>query len=210
MKGIIQSQITPQQKMVAVNNKFGNTNIKNQQGTTRVLFDALPLDSRTTFRFFENATTRQFPLTNVGSEGNRLEVGSTLTIEKIYFRLITFDAVNNTITAATPINKTLAGDFYGPFATGEIDVLIANSQVVKQLPTTFALLDAVANNIFNPTAVNNSDVSFGFATDIVIPPLLEYIASLRTTSYDLTGITSTHIQLFISGTAGIIAPQSTF
>lgn len=210
MKGFIQTPVTPQQKIVAVNNKFGNSNIKNQQGTSRVIYDALPLDGRTNFRFFENATTRQFPLTNVGSEGNRLAVGESLAIEKIYFRLITFDAVNNTITSATPLNTTLAGDFFGPLATGEIDVIIANSQVIKQLPSTFALLNAVNNVIYNPTANNNSDVAFGFATDIVIPPLLEYIANLRTTSYDLTGITFTHVQFFIAGTAGILAPQTTF
>ena len=57
MKGIIQSLVTPQQKMVAVNKKFGNTNIKNQQGTTRVIYDSLPLDGRTNFRFFENNYT---------------------------------------------------------------------------------------------------------------------------------------------------------
>jgi hypothetical protein len=191
--------------MVAVNNKFGNSNIKNQQGTTRVIYDSLPLDGRTTFRFFENANVRTFPLTNIGSEGNRLEVGSTFTIQKIYLNLVTYDAVNNTITATNNGVGGLAGDFSIPLSTGEFDFLIANSQVVKQLPSTFA------NGAgFNPTATNTTDVSFGLATDIVIPPLLEFIASLKTSSYDLTGITFTHIQLFMQGTAGIIAPQTTF
>jgi hypothetical protein len=54
MKGQIIQQITPQNKIVGVNNKFGNTNIKNQQGTTRVIFDSLPLDGSTELRFFEN------------------------------------------------------------------------------------------------------------------------------------------------------------
>lgn len=205
MKGRIISSVTPQQKLVAVNNKFGNTNIKNQQGTTRVIYDSLPLDGRTNFRFFENSNTRTFPLTNIGSEGNRLEVGSTFTIEKIYFNLVTYDAVNNTITASNNSTGGLAGDFSIPFATGELDFLIANSQVIKQLPSTFS--NAAG---FNPTAVNTQDVTFGLATDIVIPPLLEFIANLKTTSYDLTGITFTHIQLFMQGTAGIIAPQTTF
>ena len=44
MKGRIIQQTTPQDKIVGVNNKFGNTNIKNQQGTTRVIYDSLPLD----------------------------------------------------------------------------------------------------------------------------------------------------------------------
>ena len=57
MKGYNINPVTPQQKMVAVNNRFGNTNIAQQQGTTRVIYDSLPLDGRTNFRFFENANT---------------------------------------------------------------------------------------------------------------------------------------------------------
>lgn len=207
MKGITIQSVTPQGKMVAVNNKFGNTNIKNQQGTTRVIYDSLPLDGRTNFRFFENSQTRTAPLTNIGSEGNRLEVGSTFTIEKIYFNAVTYDAVNNTVTASLNGLAFTAGDTAVPFATGELDFFIANSQVIKQLPTSF-----VQGSNFNPTANNTNDHAFGLATDIVIPPLLEYIANLRTTSYatgaDLQGYT--HLQCFIYGTAGIIAPQTTF
>jgi hypothetical protein len=207
MQGRIITAVTPQNKMVAVNNKFGNNNIANQQGTTRVIYDSLPLDGRTTFRFFESANNRAFPLTNIGSEGNRLEVGSTFTIQKIFFNAITYDAANNTITASLNGLLFTAGDTAVPFATGELDMIIANSQVIKQIPTNF-----VAGANFNPTAVNTSDVALGMATDIVIPPLLEYVAQLRTTSYaigaDLQGYT--HIQLFMHGTAGIIAPQTTF
>lgn len=209
MKGYIKQPVTPQDKIVGVNNKFGNTNIKNQQGTTRVLYDSLPIDGRTTFRFFENANNRSFPLTNIGSEGNRLEVGSTFVIEKLYFYLVQYDAVNNTIVGQTAIGNSGTGDFWCPFASGEFDFIIANSQVIKQLPTTFSAQQFGLAS-FNPTAVNTQDVAFGFATDIVIPPLLEYVGQLRTTSYDLTGITLTHLQCYIQGTAGIIAPQTTF
>ena len=85
MKGIQISNLTPQQKAVAVNNRFGNTNIKGQQGTTRVIYDSLPLDGATELRFFENASSRQYPFTNITSEGNRLTVGETFVIQKIYF-----------------------------------------------------------------------------------------------------------------------------
>ena len=83
MKGIQISNLTPQQKAVAVNNRFGNTNIRGQQGTTRVIYDSLPLDGATELRFFENASSRQYPLTNITSEGNRLTVGETFVIQKI-------------------------------------------------------------------------------------------------------------------------------
>jgi hypothetical protein len=206
MKGYNISPVTPQAKMVAVNNRFGNTNIAQQQGTTRVIYDSLPLDGRTNFRFFENANTRTAPLTNIGSEGNRLEVGSTFTVEKIYFNAVTYDAANNTITASLNGLSFAAGDVAVPFATGEFNFFIANSQVIKQLPTGFT-----QGSNFNPTATNVNDHAFGFSTDIVIPPLLEYVGGLNTTSYDTTALAGyTHIQLFMYGTAGIIAPQTTF
>lgn len=205
MKGITISNVTPQQKMVAVNNKFGNTNIANQQGTTRTIYSSIALDGRTNFRFFENATQQTFPLTNIGSEGNRLEVGSTFTIQKVYFVFVTYDAATNAITALTA-GGVLAGDVRVPFATAELDFIIANSQVIKQLPTSF-----IEGAQFNSTALNTTDHAFSFNTDIVIPPLLEYVANLRTTSYDTTALAGfTHLMCVLQGSAGIIAPQTTF
>ena len=206
MKGITISNVTPQQKMVAVNNKFGNKNIANQQGSTRTIYSSLPLDGRTNFRFFENATQQAFPLTNIGSEGNRLEVGSTFTIQKVYFVFLIYDAVNNTITAANNSSIFVAGDVRVPFATAELDIFIANSQVIKQLPTHFN-----EGPTFNSTALNTTDYAFSFNTDIVIPPLLEYVANLRTTSYDVAALSGhTHLMCVLQGSAGIIAPQTTF
>jgi hypothetical protein len=199
MQGRIISNVTPQQKIVGVNNKFGNTNIKNQQGTTRTLFDTLPLDGRTTWRFFEDANTRQFPLTNIGSEGNRLSVGETFVIQKAYLSIVSIDPDTQQVTGITTIPPAPA---FVPFVSGELDFIIANSQVIKQLPTS------VFQAITNPTSNNQNDVSFNFSTDIVIPPLLEYVAQLRTTSN--AAQPGSFLRLTVQGTAGIIAPQTTF
>jgi len=199
MKSRIISNITPQQKIVGVNNKFGNTNIKNQQGTTRTIYDSLPFDGRTTFRFFEDANNRQFPLTNIGSEGNRLSVGETFVIEKAYLSLILTDENG---TQVNQFSTVPVSGVFTPLLTGELDFIIANSQVIKQLPTT------VFTPITNPTSSNSNDAAFEFGTDIVIPPLLEYIAQIRTTQY--TPAPDLYVRLTIQGTAGIIAPQTTF
>ena len=206
MKGYINERITPQQKMVGVNKKFGNVNIATQQGTTRTLFDAISLTGApTTFRFFENASTKPFPLTNLTSDGNRLQVGDTFVIEKVYFALIQYDAVNNTIVALNTVGNTPPNDFSVPLLTGELDIVIGNSQVVKSLPTCWQ------NSFLNMTAVNTADTAFGFATDIVIPPLLEYVLQFRTTSYDIAlAAPYTHIMCVLQGSAGILAPKSTF
>jgi len=197
MQGRIISGITPQQKMVAVNNKFGNVNIKSQQGTTRTLFDSLPISGAGTYRFFENAQQRAFPFTNLGAEGNRLNVGETFTLQKIYFSAITIDPDTGEITNFTEIAGATS-----QFTFGELDFIIANNQVVKQLPLLFN--DAASNF----TAVNTIDSAFNFATDIIIPPLLEYICQIRVADPRL--VEDTFIRCTIQGTAGILAPQTTF
>jgi len=195
MQGKIIGGITPQQKIVSVNNRFGNTNIKGQQGTTRVLYDSILLSGQTEFRFFENAGSKVYPLTNIGSEGNRLNVGDTFVVQKIYFATFVIqDGV---------LENFQYGLSVGDLWKGELSFQIANSQVIKQLPTTmFEFSDA------NPTAVNASDVAFETFTDIVIPPLLEYVLTLRTAGGATTD--SQYLACFIEGTAGIIAPQTTF
>jgi hypothetical protein len=199
MKGRIISQITPQQKAVAVNNRFGNTNIKGQQGTTRVIYDSLPLDGSTELRFFENAASRQYPFTNIGSEGNRLTVGETFVIQKIYFGLIVVDADTGAYSEFTPLQGTGQG-----YETGEWSFLLANSQVIKQIP--FSVFCPVANTVLNPS--NTNDQSFDTFTDIVIPPLLEYVLTYRIAPY--TTEENVRLVCFMEGTAGIIAPQTTF
>ena len=47
--------VSPQTKAIGINDKFGNTGIKKQQGSTIVKYDTLPLDGRTEYRFFEGS-----------------------------------------------------------------------------------------------------------------------------------------------------------
>jgi len=198
MKGRVISNFTPQDKIVGVNNKFGNTNIKNQQGTTRVIFDSLPLDGSTELRFFENAASRQYPFTNIGAEGNRLNVGETFVVQKVYFGLIQVDADTGAYIAFESIGTFGATDW----SNGEWSFLIANSQVIKQLSFLTSFVPP-----FAITANNTNDEAFSTFTDIVIPPLLEYILTVRLPNYN--GI-SYRLTCFIEGTAGILAPQTTF
>jgi len=198
MKGQVISNFTPQQKLVGVNNKFGNTNIKNQQGTTRVLFDTLPLDGSTELRFFENAASRQYPFTNIGSEGNRLNVGETFVVQKVYFGITDLDADTGNWATFDTLSAIGAADWQW----AEWSFLIANSQVIKQLPFLTTIFPD------NVTRVNNIDEAFSTFNDIVIPPLLEYVLTLRIAPYD--GTTNQQLVCFIEGTAGILAPQTTF
>lgn len=198
MKGQVITALTPQQKMVSVNNRFGNTNIAQQQGTTRVLFDSLEINGSTELRFFENVSSRNYPFTNIGSEGNRLTVGDTFVVQKIYFAVGIQDEDTGILTDVNPF-ITLG---WLPFMKGEFSFQIANSQVIKQLPTEIFYAD------LNPTNINNRDSAFTTFTDIVIPPLLEYVLTYRVAPYQ--ALPGYRLFCFLEGSAGIISPQTTF
>lgn len=125
MRQIYASGTTPQQKLVAVNNKFGNTGIKNQQGTSRIIYDSLTTGTNTTFRFFEDSASRRFPFTNTGSDGNKLGVGDTMVISSVTFYY--FDVINatNIIEGFTPIFQDLN------LLISMFDFEIANNKVIK-------------------------------------------------------------------------------
>lgn len=184
--------------MVAVNNKLGNTNIASQQGTTRVLFDSIQFQGQQEFRFFENAGSKQYPFTNIGAEGNRLNVGETFVIEKIYFGIMELDPDTSAIIDFGDLPS------FAPFILkGEFSFQIANNQVIKQLP-----MDMFLTPTLNSTAVNQVDTAFDTFTDIVIPPLLEYILSVRLAFSSVQE--NFRLVCFLEGSAGILAPQTTF
>jgi hypothetical protein len=200
MREIYKSGITPQQKMVGVNQKFGNTGIKNQQGTSRIIYDSLVTSpTQTNFRFFEDSASRNFPLTNTGSDGNKLGVGDTMVIQSVIFTL--FDRVDATgiITNSQNVNNTTS------FALAYFDFEIANNKVIKKLTLSEGLPYYDKN-----TSSDGSDLEL--ETQIVLPPLLPYILELRLplgVGTPAAGSTR-FIQAQIIGTGGIIAPRTTF
>lgn len=188
MRSIFKSGVTPQQKIVAVNQKFGNKSIQSQQGTTRQLYDTLlHQGGAETLRFFEDSASRNFPLTNTGSDGNKLGVGDTMVISAIQFSI-----KGDTTLAALP----------DIFQTGQINFEIANNRVIKDLALTEAKV-----YVNESTSANQNSFIIFLETEIVIPPLLNYVLELRTPVLDGA---ARNLRCDIIGAAGIIAPRTTF
>lgn len=197
MKEVISGRFTPQRKAIGVNDKFGNRGIKNQQGSTVIKYDTLPCDGRTEFRFFEGSAQRNFPYSNTGSDGNKLGVGNTLVVERAYLSLITTDG-DGVITDVEAL--TLASN--PGIVLGEFGMSVANSEVIKTVPVLSWFPE------FNKVAENQLNNNFEFDTQIVLPPLLEYVATLRLAQpFQKSGV---FIRLTIEGTGAIIAPRTTF
>jgi hypothetical protein len=192
------SGVTPQQKLVAVNNKFGNLGIKDQQGTTRLIYDTLPLGAAgaKTLRFFEDSASRSFPFTNTGSDGNKLGVGNTMVIQSISFYLLVYDTVNFRFDAVSPISGVSG------LQDGMINFEIANNRVIKNYPLT------ELQPFFDKNDGVQNDCTLETETLIVIPPLLNYVCELRTPYF--TPGANTFVRCVINGAGGIIAPRTTF
>lgn len=198
MKEFYNSGVTPQQKLIAVNSKFGNTGIQSQQGTSRIIYDTLVVGTNTTFRFFEDASSRVFPFTNTGSDGNKLGVGDTMVVESLEF-----------IVYTRPIGATKLTFFSGlisqTYALSLIDFDIANNKVLKRVTLTESLSNYNKN-------VSPRSTDLELETQIVIPPLLPFVLELRLPTAYLTPPVGFEylIQAQLIGTGGIIAPRTTF
>jgi len=188
------NRFTPQDKIIGVNNKFGNTGIKYQQGSTVVLYDMLPIDGRTEFRFFEGSSQRNFPFSNTGTDGNKLGVGNSMIIERAYLSKVSIE--NDLVTEIIPLQMSDA------LAISELSIELANSQILKQ----YSGLD------FMPEYNKSSHVTRGsvleFDTQLNIPPLLEFVASLRVQPNIVEE--TYYLRFTMEGTGAIIAPRTTF
>jgi hypothetical protein len=198
MRERISGNVTPQMKNISVNDKFGNSGIKKQQGSTVIKYDTLPFDGRTEFRFFEESNQRNFPLSNTGSDGNKLGVGNSMVVERAYLTVGTYNPVTNAWTTLT--TTSIASNV--AVLAAEFGFTIANSQVIKNVP----VLSWIAN--FNKAAENELNSNYEFDTQIIIPPLLEFVATLRMQKY--AAVSDSYIRLTIEGSGAIIAPKTTF
>lgn len=206
MRQIYNAGVTPQEKIVAVNKRFGNTGIQSQQGTSRIIYDALPItnNGQTTFRFFEDSSSRAFPFTNTGSDGNKLGVGDTMVLSSVLFYAVqreTATGIFNDQGLNLVARSTISLSYF--------NFEIANNQVIKKVTLTEAL-----RNYNNSTAATNTNLEL--ETEIVIPPLLPYVLELRTPKslYTLLDTPVAGHEWFvfaqIIGVGGIIAPRTTF
>ena len=74
-------KLRPQNKIVDVNNSLGNKFVRKMQGTTKIVYDTLPIDGSGEYVFFRDTNSRTFPFTNVKSDS--LPVAESLSVQRI-------------------------------------------------------------------------------------------------------------------------------
>lgn len=191
---------TAQAKMIAVARDLGLGGISNQQGTTRTIYDSLPLvgtgaGTLQIFEFFKGCNARNFPLTNLPA--NKLEVGEIMVIEEMTLSVLTLTATSDVTNVRTMSAAALTGMY-----RSDLEVDLGNQTVIKPL-NMVNLLPA-----FNNFSENATGEVFKFKTFIVIPPQLEFVVRLKVTSY--AAIALNHLSMTLTGAGGIFAPKNNF
>jgi len=171
MSGFMQGNLNTAQKLMGVNELAGNYDIIDQQVTSRMFYDTLPLDGRTFFNFFENVQTRTFPRTNLNQ--NKLQEGETMSLQRIYFCAASFDAVTGDLEAIDTLNTAGAAFAYG----GEFTVNYDTKTVVK--PYSLSSLAASFNKFSNWDG--NEVITFD--NNLILPKNQQFFCNLRTPAY---------------------------
>jgi len=187
-------------KIVGASNRFGNKGIKNQQLTTFEIFDYLPLTAgENVYNFFQNVNTRQFPFTNI--QENRLQVGETMVINRIWFSIITIIKDTSPVQIASVQTFEQAGltAIYLSQFTWTND----NNRVLKDLSLTNQQAE------FNRKGWNTDNNVFHLETDITIQPLIRFMCPLHKVAQAIVPENS-FIGCHVAGVGTLLAPKTTY
>jgi hypothetical protein len=187
------------QQIVGVNQRLGNTAVPNMQGTTRYIYDSQEMvsSSNQTLTFFQGVSARTFPLSNISN--NRFEVGESLAIQgiSITFRLATIAALSESLETS-PVSGTNA--FTNTFL---FNFYIGNQRVIKDLDLQYSKY--LLGESKAAASINNV---FHLETPIVIPPQIEFYATVRITSSSNVNVRRFYLGLFGQGT--LLNTKSTY
>jgi len=206
-------------KIVQVPANMGIQGVQNMQGTTRSIYDSLPLvtsSSAQTLRFFENVNTRQFPFTNITE--NKLQVGEQLSFERFSLALM-WIAPTGEVAEIEPFARTGFSGLY----RSDLNFSIAQDQVIKRLPihTMFAPFNKdsqfYGNHYFQlfggVSSVGIPQDIFHMDNPIIIPQQIEFVAEWKIPPITVTppqpGYVG-YVVMTISGLGSLFAPKSTY
>ena len=202
MKQLVTTAVSPQSKIAFTNDRFGNPGLKRQQGSTIEIYDIIQLDpTQTQYEFFINSKNKAFPFTNLVD--SKLQPQESFALERSYFTFITQDTLTGAFTEVRPLDlSTDAGLFMG-----EVEIQIENQRVIKPIPLRSYQPE------FNPDADNALVTVLEYDTQIVIPPLLTFKATVKFPAGSIptpAENTVDYLAFTMGGPGGIFAPKSNY
>jgi hypothetical protein len=167
------------------------------QGTTRVIYDTTGSSvGLTTVNFFDQVTSKTYPATNL--DQNRFQPGEGMVIKEISF--------------VDLLNKI---SFQGQNSFAILDFYVGNNRVIKDLPLT-AFSTIAALNPLNkvPEATNDFPSRVGtylrLRTNIVIPPQIQFKATLRFIGPTGTTLNPVNIKMSVKGYGKLFNPGQNY
>lgn len=193
-----------------------NKGLGKQQGTTRVIYDTIPLTgSPNQFNFFENLANKGFPWTNLNR--NSFTDAEAMNVQRAYLSIIEtsndtdyqilaadtiqiFGVFQRSNSQATPTTKSQ----YAKFGLAQGSIFISGQQILKN----FSFLSADPRfNYSNQGITSLAEVTTGstvaayglevynFASAAVIPPNREFIVSVQVPPYTDPSASGTNVYL---------------
>ena len=188
------------QQIVGVNQRLGNTAVPNMQGTTRMIFDTQTIGTSATnftLNYFQGVSSRTYPFTNLSS--NRFEVGESLAIQGITFGFTIASIAN----LSNPIIPSLLEGTTNFTNTLNFNLFIGNQRVIKDLDLNYSR--SLLGESKKASVISNT---LQFETPIVIPPQIEFYATVRITSSAAAAVRRMYLMLYGQGT--LLNTKSTF
>lgn len=178
--------ISAQDKMIYVANKLGLTSLQNMQGSTRVIYDQ-QTTAALDHTLFAGAGQRNFPLTNLGANGNQFQVDEALLVEQIGFFIP--DAADG---------ENYVGITSGGFSV-KFDLVIGNKTVIK---------DCVVERGGQQAFYNDGTAASGVITlegvGILIPPQVEFYVRASVFNASTRVASSQRLGCYLFGTAALL------
>lgn len=222
-------------RIAAVGRETYNRGLGKQQGTTRTIYDTIPLTgSPNVFNFFENLANKGFPWTNLNR--NSFTDAEAMNIQRAYLTIIeTSNDTDYSVLAADTwqvygvfergnftANPTQKSQ-YAKFLAAQASIYVSGQQILKN----FTFLSADPRFNYNNQGFGTNGVSvatgetgyshqigrevYDFASPAVIPPNREFIVSVQVPPYvdpSATG-TNVYLRLTLEGFGAIPSVEGT-
>lgn len=164
-------KLRPQSKIVQVNDKVGNNFVKNEQGTTKTIYDQkrlAPNPQQQVIDLFRDSRNRDFPETNFDQQ---LIAGDTLALQRMALSVIEESTEDGSIVAVRSLQDFLTID--PALALAEMSIEISNKTVMKPIAIQQFLPE------YNKNAYNETSCILEFLTDLILIPQVDFKVSFR-------------------------------
>ena len=178
--------ISAQDKMIYVANKLGLSTLKNMQGSTRVIYDQ-SITPALDHTLFAGSAQRDFPLTNLGANGNQFQVNEALLVEQIAFFIP--DATDG---------QNYAGISSVTYSV-KFDLIIGNKTVIKD-----CVVETGGQQAFYNDGMVGSSIITLEGVGILIPPQVEFYVRANMFATRSRDAVSDRLGCYLFGTAALL------